>query len=581
MKKSSVTACPLDCYDACGIIYDEKRLKPFKDGHTNGFLCPHLNHYDKFDRIKKPRYKGKEITMQEALEKLKELFASECKSDILHYRGNGNFGLLQEVTDHFFAQLGATLTNGTLCDGAGEAGIIAGRGSNKNMPLSEIKKSDVVIFWGRNPHTTSSHILPFIKDKTIIVIDPIQTKIAQMADLYLQIKPHTDIYLALLLARFVQIEESLDEEYMEKYASGFEEYYELTQGVRIKATLENIGVTLGDIGDILHMTIGKKVAIVCGVGIQKYRDGADTMRSIDAFAVALGLFGKEGCGVAYMGNSKEGIEPPFEIKAKRVSKVNTNFEVFDTVFIQGANPMAQMPDSLRVKNALEKTSNVIYFGLYENETSEIADLVIPAKTFLEKDDIRASYSHNGLMVMNKQVESDTGISEYDLAAYLCKEFEIELKSEQEYLQHFKNFGVKKINGCFEVEKRETIPYKNGFDTSDGEFVFLEEFETHEDEGEDEFYLITPKSHTSLNSQFHRDKYAYINPSHGYSDGENIKISSQNGSAVLAVKNDNRLRDDTLLIYSGTPGVNNLTASKHSYEGKSAVFQENKVRITKK
>jgi len=235
---------------------------------------------------------------------------------------------------------------------------------------------------------------------------------------------------------------------------------------------------------------------------------------------------------------------------------------------------------LRVKNALEKAPSVVYFGLYENETSAIADLVIPAKTFLEKDDIRTSYAHNGFMVMNKQIESDIGISEYDLAAYLCKEFDIELKSEQEYLEHFKNFGVKKINGCFEVEKREKVPYKNGFDTSDGEFVFLEEFETHENEGEDEFNLITPKSNSSLNSQFNRDKYVYINSSCGYEEGEKIEIISENGSVVLEVKNDNRLRDDTLLIYSGTPGVNNLTSSKHSYEGKSAVFQENKVKIMK-
>ncbi len=579
--KSKITACPLDCYDACGIVYDEKKLKPFKIGHTNGFLCPHINHYEKFERITKPRYKGKEITMEEALEKLTELFASEFKSDILHYRGSGNFALMQEVTDHFFAKLGATLTDGTLCDGAGEAGIIAGRGSNKNMPLSEIAKSDVVIFWGRNPHTTSSHILPLIKDKTVIVIDPIRTKIAQMADLHVQIKPHTDIYLALLLARFVYINDSLNEEYIEKYASEFEEYYELTQGVRIKATLEDIGVTLGDIGDILHMTIDKKVAIVCGVGIQKYRDGADVMRSIDAFAVSLGFFGKEGCGVAYLGNSKEGIVSPFETKAKCVSKVNTDFDEFETVFIQGANLLAQMPDSLRVKNALEKTQNVVYFGLYENETSAMADLVIPAKTFLEKEDIRTSYAHNGLMMMNKQVESDIGISEYDLAAYLCKAFNIELKTEQEYLQYFKNFGVKKINGCFEVEKREAVPYQNGFDTTDGEFVFLEEFETQQSEAEDEFHLITPKSPASLNSQFHREKYVCIHPSHGYRDGEEIEISSQNGSVVLEVKNDNRLREDTLLIYSGTPGVNNLTSSKHSYEGKCAVFQENKVKIAKK
>ncbi|HIP14392.1 MAG TPA: molybdopterin oxidoreductase [Sulfurimonas autotrophica] len=579
--KSSITACPLDCYDACGIVYSDKKLQPFEGGHTNGFLCSHLNHYEKFERIHKPRYKKQEITMQEALWKLKELLNSSSKDAILHYRGSGNFALMQAVTDHFFATFGATLTDGTLCDGAGEAGIIAGRGSNKNMPLSEIEKSDVIIFWGRNPHTTSSHILPLIKDKKIIVIDPVKTKIAQIADLHVQIRPHTDLYLALLLTRFVHINDSLNEEFIEKYASEFEEYYELTQGVRIKATLENIGVTLGNIGDILEYTIDKKVAIVCGIGIQKYRDGADVMRSIDAFAVSLGLFGKEGCGVAYLGNSKEAIKSPFETKAKRVCKVNTNFDEFDTVFIQGANPLAQMPDSLRVKNALEKTQNVVYFGLYENETSAMADLVIPAKSFLEKDDIRTSYSHNGLMVMNKQIESDIGISEYDLAAYLCKEFNIELNPEQEYLQYFKNFGIKKINGCFEVKNREAIPYKDGFDTSDSEFVFLEEFEIQQSDREDEFNLITPKSHTSLNSQFKRQRHVYIHSCHGYKDEEEIQITSKNGSVILAVKNDDRVRPDTLLIYSGTPGVNNLTPSVRSYEGKSAVFQENKVTITKK
>ncbi len=580
MKASSITACPLDCYDACGIIYDEGKIKPMKEGYTNGFLCPHLNHYLENKRIELPRYKGENISMQEALNKLKEILSSSLKSDILHYRGSGNFAFMQEVTDHFFANFGAVLTDGTLCDGAGEAGIIHGRGSNKNMPLSEIAKSDVVIFWGRNPHVTSSHILPLIKDKKVIVIDPIVTKIAKNADIFVQIKPHTDIFLALLLTRFVSINDSLDEEFIEKYASEFEEYYELTQGVRIKATLENIGVSLGQIGDILELCINKKVAIVCGVGVQKYRDGADILRSIDAFAVSLGLFAKEGSGVAYLGNSKENIESAFVTKAKRVSKVNTKFDEFTTVFIQGANPLAQMPDSSRVKNAIQKSENVIYFGLYENETSEIADLVIPAKNFLEKNDVRSSYSHNGLLVMNKQIESEIGISEYDLASYLCGEFGVALQSEQEYLQHYKNFGVRHIDGSVQVEGRDVTPYQNGFDTDDGEFIFLEEFETQQNSKDDEFYLITPKSSSSLNSQFKRSTEVFIHPSLGYDDGEMLCISSDNGEVLLRAKNSDALRKDTVVIYSGTKGVNNLTSSKHSYDGKSAVYEENRVKVAK-
>jgi len=579
--KSTITACPLDCYDACGIVYDQGRLKALKDGHTNGFLCPHMNHYESHARVEKPRYKGQEISMDAALEKLQEIFSSTLKSEILHYRNSGNFALMQGVTDHVMAQMGTCLTEGTLCDRAGEAGIIEGRGSNKNMPLSEIAKSEVVVFWGRNPHVTSSHLLPLLKDKTIIVIDPVKTKIAKMADLFIQIKPHTDIFLAMLLYRFLHIEDSCNDEFLKEYGSEHEDYYELTQTIRIKAILEDIGMGLGDIGDFLHLVIGKKTAIICGVGIQKYRDGADVMRAIDALAVGLGLFGKEGCGVAYLGNSKEAINSPFETqKAKKVSKVNTPFDEFKTVFIQGANPLAQMPDSNRVQAAIKRTENVIYFGLYENETSACADLVIPAKSFLEKDDIRTSYSHNGMMLMHKQKESDIGISEYDLAAFLAEAFDVALKSEAEYLQHFKNHGVVKIDGSFEVENRETVPYKEGFDTDDSEFVFLEEFEVPQKVDEGEFYLITPKAATSLNSQFHRDCHAYLHSALGFAEGSRIKLLSNTGEAEFVVKINDALREDCVLVHSGAKGVNNLTSSKHSYEGKSAIFQENFVRILK-
>jgi anaerobic selenocysteine-containing dehydrogenase len=578
---SKVTACPLDCYDACGIIYDEGKLKAFKDGHTDGFLCPHINHYDTHVRIEKPRYKGQEIGMDEALLKLKEMIDANFKSDLLHYRGSGNFALMQGVTDYVFSQMGCCLTEGSLCDGAGEAGIIEGRGSNKNMPLSEIANSEVVVIWGRNPHVTSSHLLPLIKDKTIIVIDPVKTKIAKMADLYIQIKPHTDIFLAMLLYRFLHIEDACDDAFLEEFASEHEEYYELTQTIRIKAILDDIGMTLGQIGEFLHLVIGKRVAFICGVGIQKYRDGADIMRAIDAFAVGLGLFGKEGSGVAYLGDSKESLDMPFDIKkGKKVSKVNTPFDEFKTVFIQGANPLAQMPDSNRVMQSMSHVENVVYFGLYENETSQRADLVIPAKTFLQKDDIRTSYSHHGMMVMNKQIESDIGVSEYDLAAYLAEAYDVALKSEAKYLQYYKNQGVVKIDGSFEVEKREAVPYKNGFDTDDGEFLFLEEFEVPQKVGEGEFYLLTPKSPKSLNSQFHRESSVYLNSALGFDEGQAVKLISNAGEVTLSVKINNDLREDCVLIYSGTPGVNYLTTSKHSYEGKNAIFQENFVRIEK-
>jgi len=521
---------------------------------------------------------GEKISLNAALDKLKEMLTLSDTQSILHYKGHGNFALMQDVTNHFFSHYGATLTEGTLCDGAGGAGIINGRGSNKNMTMDEIVKSEVVIFWGRNPHTSSSHLLPSMKEKTIIVIDPVKTKIAKSADLHIQIKPHADLYLAMLLTRFLQINGECDENFLEKYASEFEDYYELTQGIRIKATLDEIDVTLGEIGTVLEMIHNKKVAIVCGVGIQKYEDGAEIMQAIDAFGVALGLFGKEGSGVAYLGASRENIRSPFYAKAKKVSRVNTDFSAFETLFIQGANPLSQMPNTQRVLSSISQVKNIIYFGLHENETSRAAHLVIPAKSFLYKDDIRTSYSHNALHFMPKQKESSFGISEYDLTAFLCHEFEIELQSQEEYLNHFKSFAKEIKEDEYEVQ-REALPYKNGFDTDDGEFIFLEEFEKVNLSG-DELHLITPKSQKSLNSQFKREEFVYLHSDLGYEENQSITISSTVGTVSLNVRYNDDLRKDCILIYSGTPGVNNLTSSKHSLEGKSAIFQQERVTLSK-
>lgn len=185
----------------------------------------------------------------------------------------------------------------------GSVGIIEGRGSNKNMPHQEIQKSDVIIFWGKNPY--GSEMFKYIKNKKIIVIDPIKTKIASIADIHVKLKPHTDIYFAMLLSRFSYIWDIHNEVYLEEYASEYEEYYELTQTIRVVQILEKMDATLDDISDVLELVKDKKVAIVCGKKIQEYYDGNDIMRAIDAFAVMLGLFGKEGSGVYYIGESKD------------------------------------------------------------------------------------------------------------------------------------------------------------------------------------------------------------------------------------------------------------------------------------
>lgn len=575
---NQITACPLDCYDACRIVVDDVGKLKGEKSHpvTQGYLCPNLNHFTEQSRLLYPTLKGAEISMENAIGILIERIKSSKSDEILYYRGSGNVGVMQRVSEHFFASIKAVGTSGTLCDGAGEAGVLSGRGSNEVLSPQMIKESDVVVFWGRNPHTTHSHLLPFLEGKTVIVIDPLKTSIAQRADLHIQIKPHCDLHLALLLSRFAIIEGIHDEEFLEKYTSEYNEFYELTQTVRIKATLDAIEVSLGEIGSMLELMKGKKSVIFVGVGVQKYRNGSDVLRAIDGFGAVMGLFGKKGCGVSYLGNSLQEVTLPFASFSHRVSKPTIDFSKYNCVFIQGANPLAQMPDSERVKNGFASARFTVYFGLYENETSRAADLVIPAKTFLEKNDFRSSYGDYTFQEMPRLQHGEIGIGEYDLTVRLCDAFGVELKSESHYLDFFRD--QTDIRGGTGYRRNiPEIPYETGF--KNGKFEFLETIDLDIDHGEG-FYLITPKYAKGLNSQFRRPDGVYMHPEAGFEEGETVQLLSIFGSLSMRVKYDERLRRDCILIYSGTPCVNVLTPPYLSYEGESAVYQEIKIKVIK-
>ncbi len=587
------TACPLDCYDACAVTCDS--LKPNRliatPSHPigNGALCRFLNYsIHNTDRITKPTIDGKEVSMKEALDSV---------AKILHYskpllwRGSGNLGVMQSVTNLLIEKCGGSLTYGSLCDGAGQAGIEAGRGVNRLLSPQQIEKADVVVVWGRNITVTNSHLMPFIKGKKLIVIDPVATPIAKMAHLHIQIKPRTDFYLAILLSRFTIMEDAQNDEWIEEFGGDIEDFYDFTRSFRIKILLEYMGLNLDDMGDMLHYLQSGKVVFLVGAGVQKYSIGHYALWAIDSLAATLGLFGKEGCGVSYLGVSRGGFEDPFDIKCKRESIVNTPFSKYQSVIIQGGNPAESMPNSLEVIKSLKEVENLIYFGLYENETSKLAKIVIPAKNFLEKEDIRLSYGHQYVTYMPKVIESDYGISEYQFTAEIFQRLGYEgLESESYYINRW-------LSQCKEVDEHkilpdyQEIPYQSGFgEDGEDEFEFIDDFDDefedtkafrkfkrkHKDDGL--FWLLTPKYHKSLNTQFERADFVVLHPNMGFKDGDILKIVSEYGEVVLKAKNSSDIRDDCVLIYAGTKGVNNVTPPIESEEGGGACFQETKVSI---
>ncbi len=592
------TACGLDCYDACKIVLKEDTFPKMAGDAShpvgNGALCALLNKsMHEASRIESPRIDGTEVSMDEAMKAVADAFRKETS---LLWRGSGNMGVMQEVTNLFMEKIEGSLTKGSLCDGAGNAGIINGRGINRTLPPEQIEKADTVVVWGRNVTVTNSHIMPYLEGKKIVVIDPVKTAIAKKADFHLQIQPRTDYYVAIMLARFVFMEDSEDTEWLDEFAPEHEDFYDFTREHRIKSILEYIGTDLGEMGRVLNYLRNQKVVFLVGAGVQKYTTGASVLHAIDSLAATLGLFGKEGCGVSYFGNSQLGFVNPFDVECNKVSKVATDFSAFDTVLVQGGNPAESMPDSTRVQEKLEKVEDLIYFGLYENETSKRAKIVIPAKNFFEKEDVRLSYGHQYVEKMNKVMESDIGISEYDFTKYLFDAFGLAgLECEEYYIDAWltqcKKQGEQYISPAY-----EECPYEEGFgQDGDDEFEFIEDYDddfintkrfrkyrkTSQNKKIDETYwLLSPKSNKALNTQFQREDKVQIHPEAGYTEGERVRLSSEYGKHDFIVKYNEDIHLGSVVITSNTFGLNVLTPSIVSEEGESACYQEVKVTIEK-
>ena len=567
------TACPLDCYDACSVIYENGRLKGDKNHPaTHGYLCYKLNHYFSYPQLESAYYKGQPITLDEALDILEERL--RAAKSVLHFRGSGNVGKMQGVTDLFFAKYGATLTSGSLCDAAGQLGIQKGRGKNLILPLEQIEKSELVIIWGRNVSFTNSHILPFLKGKTLVVIDPVRIDIVKHAQMFLQINPRTDLELACMLARFIYMQNSEDEAFIEKHTDNYDFFVDFIREHRMVPTVDKIGVDIIEIATLAELMQQMRTVILVGNGVQKYAHGTEVVHMIDSLAAMLGLFGKEGCGVSFLGDTSVALNNPFAVEAKRVPKAEVDFGAYDLCFIQASNPVVTMPQSQRVKEGLKKCFSVV-FGLYMDETAKMADLVIPAKNFLQKNDIRFSYGHEYVELMPKIEENHKALSEYELTAKLFERFGYEgLKSEEEYIQAFVD-QLQKDGAYYKLPGFEALPYEEGFEEP---FCFIDEVE---DEGLDleGLYLITPKAQTAINSQFKRDPYLYVPATLGFEDGDRVEISSEYGSVVMEVRRSEKLRDNVVMAYSGS-AINHVTPAKTDNHGNNAIFQEVKVRVRK-
>lgn len=480
--------CPLDCWDVCVMNKKGDKFIPTNEGITNNFLCSKLNNYFKYPKYN-PKYN---------LDEVEKILKNTKPNKILFLKGSGNMGIMQNVTKLFFNKLGATFAVGSSCDGIGEEGIIKAGLKPQIMPIEEIKKAKNIIIWGRNPYITNTHLIPFLKNKTIITIDVIKTKTAKNSDYFYQIKPNTDIFLAKYLI------------------TKNKEYLKIT-GLKEVEVLESI--------------LDKSI-ILLGLGVAKNSYGDKIIHSIFALNRP----------TAFLGSSMENLNNPFDIKPKNhMSLFEIEWDKIDVVFIQGGNPLVSLPSF-----NIPKDKKVIVYGKYLDESAKRADIFIPTKDFYAKNDIRSSYFHE-FVFKNEAIEDDYGIDEYQFTKEMFKRFNFDgLLDEEEYISKIYKLKreIKKIN-----KKVEFIDYEIDY--------------------KDTIYLVTAKQKDSLNSQFKKDTFAYMNDYEG-----DMIIESKVGNMKVQVKKDTNIPKNVVFMYSGS-GVNKIISSN----GYNATYSE-EIKCTK-
>ncbi|MDD3325152.1 MAG: molybdopterin-dependent oxidoreductase [Sulfurospirillaceae bacterium] len=577
-----VTTCPLDCYDGCSIVVEENlKLKGDKSHPvTQGFLCPHMNNYHKFKKITTPLLYKKPIELDEAIVKLAQKLKDTDPQKVLFYKGSGNLGVMQNVTKLFFSRYGAIIAQGSLCDKAGGFGIEEGRGANLALSPLHVAKSEVVILWGRNSSVSNSHMLPSLKGKRIIVIDPVRTALAKKADLHIAIEPKKDLYLALLLCKLIFDGGFEDRDFLKNRCENIGRFLALLERFSYEKISICSGVSIEQAKTLLSLLSGKKVSILVGIGVQKYSFGHSVLRAIDALGAVLGLFGKDGCGVGYLSNSGYGFDKPFTPTCKNQKAqyvAMSDFGSFDVVFIQGANPLSQTPCTPFVKDGLSRAGFVVYFGLDDNATCKSADLVIPAKTFLEKNDVKLTYGHEFVGKMPKVFDSEFGISEYDLCSKLNGFFGYEKMIDEElFISKVVDSNAIERDGYLISKSYIKNVYEDGFYTPSKKFHFIDSFEDTQLDGD--FYLLSTKHIYSLNSQFKTDDYLYVPLSLGLKQDDEVVLSANGLTCRYAVKPSENLRDDCVMMHSGAKNANHLTPRALSQKGCCAVYQEVKVML---
>ncbi|WP_131043527.1 molybdopterin-dependent oxidoreductase [Clostridioides difficile] len=455
--------CTLDCHDCCKFnVYTKGNNVVKIEGdknhpYTKGFICKkgmaHLDRLNHKDRIKTPMFKvdgvWKEISFDKAIEIMAEKLTyykeKYTSKSVMHYDQYGSGSVLKYIGDIFFNFYGGvSRQKGGPCWSAGMHAQKYDFGVAKSHSIEDMLNSKSIFVWGKNPAYTTIHTMQIIKKAKekgikIVVIDPIYTKTAQIADKYVQVNPGTDGALAIAMAKIIVEDKLYDEEYINSYVIGFEEYKKYLYSLELSFLIDECGVKENDIRELVDLYTNKYSSINVGYGLQKYKNGGNTIRAIDALSAITGQIGFSGGGVNYankvypsvidsdpynsqsygedrefyVSNISEFIEESLKNTSNKVNYASNELYNLSNKSIKGnipikmvvitkSNMLNQLPDLVELERVFSKIEFKVCFDMFMTDTATLCDLFIPCTNTLESEDIIYSSMTNPYITYNER-----------------------------------------------------------------------------------------------------------------------------------------------------------------------------------
>ena len=424
----------MDCPDACAleVVVEEGRVQKIGGGRnhpdTAGFICSkvagfhrRLEHEDRLlhpMRRVGPKGHGtfERITWAEAIQEITGQFEeirAEWGGEAIvpfHYGGSNGY-LTDDLLDVlFFRRLGASRLEKSIC--AAPTTEVA-RGMYGRMPtvaFQDFPRARCIVIWGANPKASNIHLVPYLREAKsrgtfIAVVDPRRNFSDAEVDLHLPVLPGTDLPVALAMIDHFVRTGRLDETFVEHNVVELELLFEQSQTWSLERAAEVAGVPAASIQQLAEIYADSEPALIrCGWGLERNRNGGQAVAAVLALPALLGKFGLRGGGYA-MSNSgaysfdRQQLFGEMGEETRSLNMTQLGRWLSDSVeppvkglFVYNANPVATVPDQNAVLRGLGRSDLfTVVFDQVVTDTAAFADLLLPAVTFLEGNDLRAGY----------------------------------------------------------------------------------------------------------------------------------------------------------------------------------------------